>query len=68
MKTWTKAALFLVYAGVIFTLVRPGSQGPLLVSTLFTGTTNKQGQSNGDGLLGLLSASMGGGQPKENRW
>lgn len=39
-----------IYAGVVYTLVRPGSQGPGLVSAVTGGITN------------LLQASMGKGQ------
>lgn len=39
-----------VYAGVVYTLVRPGSQGPALVKSVTDGVTN------------LLQSSMGKGQ------
>lgn len=39
-----------IYAGVVYTLVRPGSQGPSLVNAVTGGVTN------------LLKASMGAGQ------
>jgi hypothetical protein len=39
-----------VYAGIVYTLVRPGSQGPALVNSVTSGIT------------GLLQASMGKGQ------
>ena len=38
-----------LYVAAIFVLVRPGSQGPKLVSSLTTGTTN------------LVKAATGGG-------
>lgn len=50
MKSITEIAVILVYAGIVFTLVRPKSQGPDLVKA----TT--------DGLANLLKASMGAGQ------
>jgi len=39
-----------IYAGAVYTLVRPGSQGPGLVKAVT------------DGVTGLLQASMGKGQ------
>lgn len=39
----------IVYLAVLFTLVRPGSQGPKLVSSVTTGLSN------------LIKASTGGG-------
>lgn len=41
-----------VYLAVLFTLVRPGSQGPTLVSNVSTGLTN------------LIKAGTGGGSFK----
>lgn len=51
-NTGTIAGIVIVaiYAGVVFTLVRPGSQGPSLVKAVT------------DGVTGLLQASMGKGQ------
>lgn len=39
----------IVYLAVLFVLVRPGSQGPTLVSSV------------GNGLQGLITAATGGG-------
>lgn len=48
--TVTGIVIVAIYAGVIFTLVRPNSQGPALVNAVTSGVT------------GLLQASMGSGQ------
>lgn len=50
MKGLSEGLLVLIYAGIVYTMVRPRSQGPALV----TATTN--------GLAGLLQSSMGKGQ------
>lgn len=42
-------ALLVVYLAVVFTLVRPGSQGPVLVGNI------------GDAVSGLISAAVGTG-------
>lgn len=52
MKGISEIALVLIYGGIIYTMVRPGSQGPGLV----TATTG--------GLSNLLKTSMGAG----NTW
>lgn len=45
-----KAILVLVvYAGIIFTLVRPGSQGPGLISAIATGISDIIKAGMGDG-------------------
>lgn len=49
MKDFGAFLIGIVYLAVLFTLVRPGSQGP----TLVTNVTN--------GLAGLVKAGTGGG-------
>lgn len=50
MKSVSEIALVLIYAGIIFTLVRPASQGPALISATTAGLSN------------LLKSAMGSGQ------
>ena len=49
MKNVTEVIVLIVYLAIIFTLVRPGSQGPGLVS------------ASGSALTGLVTAATGGG-------
>lgn len=42
--------VIIVYAGIVYTLVRPGSQGPKLVTSVTSGVS------------GLLAQGMGGSQ------
>lgn len=50
MKELTQWLTIVVYAGIVFTLVRPGSQGPKLISTV------------GDSVSGILKTGTGAGQ------
>lgn len=52
----TQVVLVLVYAGILYTMVRPGSGGIDLV------------KATSGGLSDLLGASMGGGQTPGNTW
>ena len=49
MKNITEIVILIVYLAIIFTLVRPNSQGPSLVKAV------------GSSLSSLLSAATGGG-------
>lgn len=49
MKSVTEVLVLIIYLAIIFTLVRPNSQGPGLVSAF------------GSSLSGLISAASGGG-------
>ena len=49
MKNITEVVVLIVYLAIIFTLVRPNSQGPGLVSAF------------GNSLTGLITAATGGG-------
>ena len=49
MKNVTEVVVLIVYLAIIFTLVRPNSQGPKLVS------------ASGSALTGLINAATGGG-------
>ena len=49
MKNVTEVVVLIIYLAIIFTLVRPRSQGPKLVT------------SAGSALTGLLKAATGGG-------
>jgi hypothetical protein len=49
MKNVTEVVVLVIYLAIIFTLVRPGSQGPGLVS------------ASGNALTGLVNAATGGG-------
>lgn len=49
MKNITEVIVLIVYLAIIFTLVRPKSQGPTLV------------KNTGDALGGLIKAATGGG-------
>lgn len=49
MKNITEVVVLIVYLAIIFTLVRPRSQGPALV------------KAGGDALGGLIKSSTGGG-------
>lgn len=49
MKNITEVIILIVYLAIIFTMVRPRSQGPALV------------KAGGDALTGLIKASTGGG-------
>lgn len=49
MKNITEIIVLIVYLAIIFTLVRPKSQGPDFV------------KSTGDALSGLIKAATGGG-------
>ena len=44
-----EVVLLVIYLGAVFTLVRPGSQGPVLVGNI------------GDAVSGLISAAVGTG-------
>lgn len=44
-----EALMLVIYLAVVFTLVRPGSQGPSFVKAL------------GDGLAGIITAAIGAG-------
>lgn len=49
MKRAFEVIILVVYLAVVFTMVRPGSQGPSLIKAL------------GDGLSGIITAAVGGG-------
>lgn len=49
MKSFGEWLILIGYAAIIFVMVRPGSQGPALVTALGTGTA------------ALVTASTGGG-------
>lgn len=49
MKNITEVVVLIVYLAIVFTLVRPNSQGPTLVKAF------------GSSLSGLISAATGGG-------
>lgn len=49
MKNITEILVLVIYLAIIFTLVRPGSQGPKLVT------------SAGSAFTGLIKAATGGG-------
>lgn len=49
MKNFTEIIVLIVYLAIIFTLVRPNSQGPGLISAA------------GSSLTSLISAATGGG-------
>lgn len=49
MKNMTEVIVLIMYLAIIFTLVRPNSQGPGLVSAF------------GSSLTGLITAATGGG-------
>lgn len=49
MKNITEVVVLIVYLAVVFTLVRPGSQGPGLVT------------ASGNALSGLIGSATGGG-------
>lgn len=49
MKSVTEVLVLIVYLAIVFTLVRPNSQGPGLVSAF------------GSSLSGLISSATGGG-------
>lgn len=49
MKNITEVIVLIVYLAIIFTMVRPNSQGPKLV------------KNSGDALTNLIKAATGGG-------
>lgn len=49
MKNATEVVVLIIYLAIVFTLVRPNSQGPLLI------------KSFGSSLQGLITAATGGG-------
>lgn len=49
MNQLTQAMILVIYAGIIFTLVRPGSKGPQLIGAL------------GSSISGIIGAGMGNG-------
>jgi hypothetical protein len=49
MKNIAEVITLIVYLAIIFTMVRPHSQGPVLV------------KNSGDALTGLIKAATGGG-------
>lgn len=49
MKKAFEVVILVVYLAVVYTMVRPGSQGPSLIKAL------------GDGLVGIITAATGGG-------
>jgi hypothetical protein len=49
MKNLTEIVVLIVYLAIVFTLVRPNSQGPALV------------KAAGTSLSGLISSATGGG-------
>jgi hypothetical protein len=49
LKNITEVIVLIVYLAIIFTMVRPKSQGPALVS------------AGGNALTGLIKAATGGG-------
>lgn len=50
MKDITSWLIIVVYAGIVFTLVRPGSQGPSFVAAV------------GNAVTGILKTGTGAGQ------
>lgn len=55
MKNVTEVLILIIYLAIIFTLVRPNSQGPGLVSAF------------GSSLSGLINAATGGGSFNPSR-
>jgi hypothetical protein len=49
MKNISEIIVLIVYLAIVFTMVRPRSQGPALV------------KNSGDALTGLIKAATGGG-------
>jgi Na+/H+-translocating membrane pyrophosphatase len=49
MKQGAEVALAIVYVAAVFVLVRPGSQGPTLVSSITNGFTNSIKAATGGG-------------------
>lgn len=49
MKSITEVIVLVIYLAIVFTMVRPKSQGPTLV------------KNAGDSLTGLVKAATGGG-------
>lgn len=60
MNKTFEVLILVIYLAVVFTLVRPGSQGPSLVSAL------------GSGLAGIITAATGAGAwnagPSNSGW